>query len=81
MGNEYWTDLTIQLGVAGKAEYVETDIEKTVAITTPCLVFLIFGKFKAGEQMCEKRYLAYHITNEDDIQMEAYSVVVIIQGI
>jgi hypothetical protein len=67
------------LGVAGDARYIETDRERSLPITAPCLVFLVLGSFKTGDQECDKRYLAYHITDENTILLGAYSVVVVIQ--
>lgn len=73
------SDLCFQLAVSGDTRYVETDSNRTEAIETPCVVFLILGQFVVGGQACSQRYTAYQITDEKDIQMEAYSVVVIIQ--
>ena len=69
----------VQLGLTGDRRYIETDSQRTEPISSRCVVFLILGKFAVGEQTCSQRYVAYRVTDESFIRMEAYSAVVIFE--
>lgn len=50
-----------------------------VAISSPCVVFLLYGKFRVGTKDFTARYEGYEVTDETTIKLAAYSVVVVIE--
>ncbi|CAH0014514.1 unnamed protein product [Clonostachys rhizophaga] len=58
--------------------YIETpDSDRKESIQTPCVVFLIVGKFDVGQETCDERFKGYTITDESVIKLFAHSAVVI----
>jgi hypothetical protein len=53
--------------------------EQDVMLPAPkCIVFLIGGKFKVGEKEETNRGVGHVVENEDSIQLQSYTIVVII---
>ncbi|KAI8691491.1 hypothetical protein NCS56_00142000 [Fusarium sp. Ph1] len=62
----------------GQAQYVETrDSDRPESIQTPCVVFLIIGKFDVGGETYDDVYKGYTITDESTIKLLAHSAVVV----
>jgi hypothetical protein len=58
--------------------YIETlDSDREESIQTPCVVFLILGKFDVGQEMCDESFKGYTITDESVIKLLPHSAVVI----
>jgi hypothetical protein len=52
---------------------------KDVQLTaTKCIVFLIGGKFKVGEKEATERGVGHLVEGEERIQLQSYTIVVII---
>lgn len=61
-----------------QAQYIETrDSDRQESIQTPCVVFLIIGKFDVGGETCDDVYKGYTITNESTIELLAHSAIVV----
>ena len=55
------------------------DTTKDVSLMAKkCIVFLIGGKFKVGEEEATIRGVGHLVENEDKIQLQTYTIVVII---
>ncbi|KAK7422760.1 hypothetical protein QQZ08_009385 [Neonectria magnoliae] len=58
--------------------YIETrDSDRQESIQTPCVVFLILGKFDVGKETCDEMFKGYTITDESAIKLLTHSAVVI----
>ncbi|CRK11306.1 hypothetical protein HYQ45_018428 [Verticillium longisporum] len=61
-----------------EARYVETrDSSQEEAVKTPCVVFLIIGKFEVGGNSCDLAYVGYTVIDETEIKLAHHSAVVI----
>jgi hypothetical protein len=55
------------------------DTVKDVPLTAKkCIVFLIGGKFKVGDDTATIRGVGHPVENEEKIQLQTYTIVVII---
>jgi len=73
-------DVQSHLGRRGHAVYQQTqqDIADVHLTATKCIIFLIGGKFKVGEKLVTGLGEGYLVENEKTIQLQTYTVVVII---
>jgi len=73
-------DVQSHLDKRGHAIYQQTeqDIADVNLTATKCIIFLIGGKFKVGEELVAVRGEGYLVENEKIIQLQRYTVVVII---
>ncbi|OBS14988.1 hypothetical protein FPOA_14016 [Fusarium poae] len=61
-----------------EGRYIETRYsDQQESIQTPCVVFLIIGKFDVGGETCDEVYKGYTITDESAIKLWTHSAVVI----
>lgn len=48
---------------------------------TKCIIFLLGGQFKVGEELVTERGIGYTVENENMIQLQRYTIVVIIDQV
>lgn len=70
-----------QLEIQGHAIYhqAQDNVADVALMTTKCMVFLVGGKFKVGEELVTVPGEGYMVESEKTIQLQRYTVVVIIE--
>ncbi|KAL5313248.1 hypothetical protein ACEPPN_018981 [Leptodophora sp. 'Broadleaf-Isolate-01'] len=71
------------LGIRGHAVYDQAreNIKDVNLSATKCIIFLLGGQFKVGEELVTERGIGYTVENENMIQLQRYTIVVIIDQV